>query len=366
MVTGNLLNCITDACVFIEKLSSKKICIVYHDDCDGVSSAALLVKYLSKDNDIETVSVRNAPSITEDLMSIILSKKPDVVIIADFAGGIDISAKTFSENGIFTLVLDHHVPGIYLFHEDVIYSNPRLENLSMPASSYIYEILSNIINMDEYLWIAAAGTIADFGASERPDLVKACIKRYPDLFEYDGLDNSKLFDTSFGLIPNSVSYATVWGGYKGAEFALKCMLSCNTPYEFISKKNDDLKKLFENYTDVESEILKNVDLFRKQHKTQGKVKYMVIESGYQIKSIISTIVSPKETAYVFIVIQEKGNEMSMSLRNQSGDYNLNNIIQLASKDIDAHGGGHPKASGAVVSKKDYGTFLENLLNLING
>ena len=353
------------ACDFIRDLSGKRVFVIYHDDCDGVSSAALLLNHFSKDSNPEAFCVRNVPRVTEDLMSEILEKHPDSVILVDFAENVDKSARKFIDNGIKCLVIDHHIPRDYSFPKEAVYSNPHLDKLSMPATAYVYEILSCITDVDDHLWIAAAGTIADFGASDRPDLIEMCMKRYPDLFEYKGLDNSKLFDTTFGKIPNCISSASVWGSYKGIEFALRCMLSCRNPYEFLSQGTDNLKTLFRNYEDVEKEVRLGVDAFWKKHITDGRVKYMVLESRYHIKSIVSTIVSPKDNGFVFILIQDAGEDISMSFRNQSGDYDLNSIIQKASEGLDAGGGGHKKASGATVSKKDYKEFLGRILGLVN-
>ncbi len=347
----------------LKSLKRKKIAVISHDDSDGSCSAALIIRLLERlhgNNNISYFSTRGAPYITDELMDDVISEKPDHVVTCDFAGDLDLSAKRLEKEGIRCIMIDHHIPKDYDFPESTIYLNPQIEGKTMPCAAYVYDICCMISeSFDENLWIAAVGTIEDYGASDREDIIKACMKKYPEMFEkIKSIDNSKLFDTTFGLVGKIIGAAPLWASYQGAELATKTLLEVDSPRDFLSLENDDVRLMFEKFSQIEAEIKKNVKRFQPDCKRYGPIMMYEISSEYPIKSNVSTIVSSRYPDNIIITIEKKTRYVSMSMRNQSGKFDLNRIITECIEGLDARGGGHKKAAGASVSKDDIETFLE--------
>ncbi len=359
------------AVLFLKSIKKKKVAVVSHDDSDGSCSAALMIRLLKKigtNNKILNFSTRGAPSISDELMEDILSEKPDVVITCDFAGGLDKSAHVFDGDGIRCLMIDHHVVPDYKFPEGCVYLNPQLDGKTMPCSAFIYDLCMKMTDFEENLWIAAVGTIEDFGAAERKDLIEKCMKKYPELFEKKDIDNRKLFDTTFGLVGKIIGAAPSWASYQGAELATKVLLEIDSPRDFLDLANKDVKTLYEKYEMINIDVKKTVRLFDEKNEKDGRIRMLVMSSEFPIKSKVSTIISAKDEYYkdVIVIIEEKTNSVSMSLRNQSGDFDLDSIIRTSLSGLEGVGGGHKKAAGAVVSKKDFDIFMVRFKGNING
>ncbi len=358
------------AMLFLKEIKNKKVAVVSHDDSDGSCSAALVIRLLRKigtNNKILYFSTRGAPAISDDLMKDIISEKPDVVITCDFAGGLDKSAQTLEAEGIRCLMIDHHVVQDYKFPEGCVYLNPQLDGKTMPCSAFIYDICMRMTNFEEHLWIACVGTIEDFGAAEREDLIKSCMKKYPELFEKKVIDNRKLFDTTFGLVGKIIGSAPSWASYKGAELATKALLEVDSPRDFLDLKNEDVKMLFEKFEMIDLDVKKAVRLFDEKNEKDGRVRMLTISSEFPIKSKVSTIISAKDEYYknVIVVIEKNTKSASMSLRNQSGDFDLDSIIRESLLGLEGAWGGHKKAAGAVVAIKDFDAFMERFKGKVN-
>ncbi|MBW6461884.1 MAG: hypothetical protein K0B07_02465 [DPANN group archaeon] len=356
---------INSAITFLKGLKGKKVTVVSHDDSDGSCSAALIIRLLRKIEsriNVSYFSTRGSPSISEGLMRDIISKKPDVVITCDFASDIDKAAQRLALEGVRCLMIDHHVVSDYKFPDDTIYINPQLLGKTMPCAAFIYDLCNKILEFKDNLWIAGVGTIEDFGASDRKDIIEACMKQYPELFEKKDMDNSKLFNTTFGLVGKILSSAPTWDSHKGAELVTKVLLEVNSPRDFLGLENNNVRMMFEKYQIIEKEIRNAVRIFEEESVVWGSLRYYIMASEYPIKSKVSTIVSANNEHYneVIAVIEQNTKTYSLSLRNQSGYFDLNCIIHECLEGLEGVGGGHKKASGAVVAKKDFDVFMERL------
>ncbi|MCK5062417.1 MAG: DHH family phosphoesterase [Candidatus Aenigmarchaeota archaeon] len=366
-----LKNDVEKAVLFLKEIKKKKVVVVSHDDSDGSCSATLMIRLLKKvgtNNQILNFSTRGSPSISDELMKDILSEKPDVVITCDFAGSLDKSAHVFDGDGIRCLMIDHHVVQDYKFPEGCVYLNPQLDGKTMPCSAFIYDLCMKMTDFEENLWIAAVGTIEDFGAAEREDIIRACMKKYPELFEKKDIDNRKLFDTTFGLVGKIIGSAPSWASYHGAELATKVLLEIDSPRDFLDLANKDVKTLYEKYEMINIDVKKTVRQFDEKNEKDGRVRILVMSSEYPIKSKVSTIISAKDEYYkdVIMVAEENTKSVSISLRNQSGDFDLDSIIRESLSGLEGTGGGHKKAAGTVVSKKDFDVFMERFKGKVNG
>ena len=93
--------------------------------------------------------------------------------------------------------------------------------------------------------------------------------------------------------------------------------------------------------------------------------YRIKNPKFNIGSIVSTILSLKQQDCTFVIIYDIVDQkefLRINLRNQSGSRDLNELIKNSVKGLEnAGGGGHPKASGGRIMKKDLERFKKNIL-----
>ena len=173
--------------IFIKHMNNNSKVVVLQDcDCDGVTSAALMIQYIN--DNFPSISVdyiihdNKEHGLDNKSMLEIKPKKPDLLIIPD-AGSNDLrQLKTLKSAGIDVIVLDHHDESEKVTRLKSIY---RLENLndfavivnnqmsskvndkSMTGVGIVYKFCSvvderlkrNTVN--KYLDLVALGMIAD-------------------------------------------------------------------------------------------------------------------------------------------------------------------------------------------------------------
>ena len=173
--------------VFLKHMNNNSKVVVLQDcDCDGVTSAALIIQYIK-----ETFSTIQVEYIIHDnkehgldnaSMLEIEQKNPDLVIIPD-AGSNDLrQLKTLKSAGIDVIVLDHHdesekvtrLKSIFKLENlndfAVIVNNQmstKVKDKSMTGVGIVYKFCSvvderlNHNTVDKYLDLVALGMIAD-------------------------------------------------------------------------------------------------------------------------------------------------------------------------------------------------------------
>ena len=364
---------VKDVAEFLSRVKNCKVAIIHHDDCDGVCSGVLAGKIVERGegNKISMFTTRFAPKVTDDLYKDVAALKPELIIMSDFVEDTDKSSERFiKELGCKVVIVDHHVCRDYKFVDGVLYTNPRVDinpDRYIPASAYMYMIGCEADeNFKKYLWIATVGTIADYGAADNEELIRKCIDKYDDLFDCNSIENRDLFKTKFGSISNSIGAVISWDGWSGVDMVTKVLSSVKDPYEFLAAGTPELKKVWNEYRKIEAEIKKVVEDFNVKRKKDGKILMYEVVSKYPLKSKISTIISSQvDDENVVIIWQKENDKIRASLRNQSGDVDLNKVVCESIKGLDARGGGHPKASGVIVSKKDFDKMLERIVRMVN-
>lgn len=158
-----------DGIEFIRKISSSdRLAVIYDNDADGLVSAVLTIHSLKK----------------------LGIKKPKAIINIS---GLDALKKVGKENKLIfldipyvyfsklpkekdILIIDHH-PTKRLGGRITIV-NPLLESKDryQPTSYLVYKIFSKVVELEEVGWLAAVGTITDYGFEDCKDLLKSYIR----------------------------------------------------------------------------------------------------------------------------------------------------------------------------------------------
>ncbi len=143
--------------------SARRILVVSHIDADGLSSAALMLKYLYDQDKI--VHLKFYHYLSKKAIEEILSLKKDMLIFLDLGSGIIGELKKYFF--IPTFIIDHHQLVSKEKKIGKIYQiNPRIFRLDgtreISSSGITYLFLKNLsYEILEYGWLALVGAIGD-------------------------------------------------------------------------------------------------------------------------------------------------------------------------------------------------------------
>lgn len=330
----------------------KKV-LLYHTDTDGICSAALFLKFFKGYAPLPL----EGPMIDNRLLKMLKEIKPSLMVMLDLpldqeAGKLESIMKESPNTRM--IMIDHHIPEKDMNSERFVHMNPRFKSSDyIPASVLVYRMLKDLgMDVDKLVWIAATGVIGDYAYQDCGDVLDECEKMYP------GCAKGK--DSKMEMISKELMATVINHGPKGAGKSLKIMTD-----------TDDYRAALENsyfegcYGKVEKEIKKAMSGFKKKAKEYPNLNLFIykVESPLGIASTISTRLAGKQPDKMIFVIKDSKQMIKISARYQKGDISLNDLLKKAVAGIGA-GGGHVKAAGAVVPKKDWKEFEQRLFSLI--
>jgi len=325
--------------------------LLYHTDLDGICSAAMLLRFYP---DLKPVP-REGPISDDRFIKSLISYKPDLVVIVDLP--LDQEWKKIDRlqresPGTRIILIDHHVITKDMNSDRVIHINPRFRsNAYIATSSLVYNLLKEVGKpVQPLVWIAAIGVIGDYAFEDCRELLKECAKLYPEL----GKDLAK---SALGSISQLLMSAVILDGTTGVEKGLDILLKASG-YRTLQQS----KYLTESNKKVSKEIDRITKDFKKKAREYPELDLYIytISSKLNIVSTISTMTAAKNPDKMILIIRQEKQYVKVSARYQAGDVNLNDLIKFAVDGIGS-GGGHEKAAGAVVNRKDWPEFKKRLM-----
>lgn len=335
------------------KCKGRKI-LVYHSDVDGMCSSALLVKFFPGFKCIP----REGPVIDNGFLETIISRRPDLLVFMDIPADQEWKKLLFLKRRLRRtkiMIIDHHIVERDMNASGIMHVNPRMEDkeVYIPASSVMYDILKAMrYPVKKFIWIAAAGIIADYGFEDCKKTLKECESLYP------GSLSDRLSPFKLSRIAEMLSALITLKGLKGAKIGLDLLIRIETFKDI--KKHRDLR---EYYKRVKREIERIMEDFEK-HAEFIREKNLIIyeiDSKLNITSIIATKVTDIHKDEVILIRKRSKQGWKVSLRCQSGKVNVGDLAKKASSGLGS-GGGHQKSAGALV--KDWEKFREKLVKEI--
>ncbi|MFQ6055700.1 MAG: DHH family phosphoesterase [Methanosarcinales archaeon] len=335
---------------FIREIKKKdRLLVIHHKDVDGLVSTTILLRLFKKISlNVSKIIASSNEEIEEDIKKI---KDFDKTIILD----IDICylKKQLTSLKKDILLIDHHPPRSDLNSKRIVYINPRLEfpKVYQPASYVIYRFLSRIVDLEDIEWLAALGTIGDFGFEDCEDIVKKWI----DVKKEDIKDKEELPKTTFWKNIKMLNAAITELGYNNTLYILKTV---NSLGELI--KNRKIENAYKGFNkkleQIEQEFWENV-------RTIKEVNLVIseIESKHRaLSSFFSTEFAAKYPDKIIILMRRKIGKYAINARYQGKGIHLGKIMRKCTKGLNG-GGGHPHAAGATISAKNKNIFEERLI-----
>lgn len=316
-------------------LGAQRRLILYHRDIDGTTSAALLMKFFP--SDAISLQYKDFPLLVKRVED----AKPDLLVILDLS--IDQFWKDIRhlEKTTKILVIDHHVIFKDLNSPHTLHVNPRFaqKDAYLPAAYLVYHILKAMGKaVLPYSWISGIGVIGDYAFEECKDVLDEVRKTDPD--HVAGHPRS----SRLGMAGNLISSAITLWKEKGAQKALDILLKAKKLEDF-----ENNKELIEGKRTVEKDIEMTLKRFEKEKEVFPEKKCIIyqLRTSLSISSAVSTTLGERYPDMTILIVQQSEGGYKLSLRNQSGKINLNDIVKKASEGIGT-AGGHEKAAGGFV------------------
>ncbi len=298
--------------------TSKPVRIYFHGDTDGCCSAALISDWLEQ------------KGRTFELYPL------DADFVGDFVGDFFLDLANVKKNNVHseTIVIDHHPILEKLPCKQL---NPRLEGEDWPTS---YECYLNY-GREELCWIAELGCVGD---SQPQPVLEECVKK-----RFGKID----FEKASFMVD---AFRSVKGISSTVEVVIKLLECRKDPSRLIRDQKLNLV-----YEEAEKEIQR---ILKTGVKIEGKLLTVNFSSKYSIKSQLSNIIKKDYPNKVVMISQETQEGYKISLRQEKQFVDFSQLIPKLIEGLQAAGGGHPKASGVAVSRKDFPEFVRRLKNAL--
>lgn len=317
--------------------------IIFHNDGDGICSAALLKYFFEKQN-IETYLISQPIPLEESLIRKVKTTFPKNIVFLDLAADQHTNlVKTLSKVAK-VIIIDHHIPIRNLTNNNIFHFNPRFKNKQIyQSTSYlVYKICSKLMDMKEKLWIAGIGIISDYELKDSKDLFKIIEKKY------------KI--KTLEIISKAIASARACK--MKSEKIVEILISGKHPEDILNTK------LLNYYKKIENELISlGTDFFANATKYNDIFIYE-LKSKYNLRSLLATYISEKLPNNVIIIFQKKDESIKVSIRHQGKKYNLYEIIKKCIKGIDAEGGGHKNAVAVIVKNNHWNIFKQHFISEI--
>jgi len=302
------------------KQAEGKVGILFHDDGDGVCSAALLLAYL-KEKGADAVAM---PGKLEDGFYREFAAKPfDSYIIVDMAADQHPNALA-SLKGRRAILIDHHPIHNDLNKIGIVHFNPRFEkpDAYVCASHCVYDLIGK---PKEFEWLMRLGAVSDH--------------------EVEGTDEE-------GEASDTVNAVAAMKTFPALAKLAVFLSKCGNMKEFLDNAAyKKLKTAFEK--EIETQIAKY------ECEVSGNVTFFEVKSRYGISGMLSTKLFDLYPKRTIILYRRRKNMWGVSGR--SHKYDMAALMSKAAEGI-GDAGGHPVAAGANVS--DFKTFKKRLEELL--
>lgn len=314
----------------------EKVVLIYHHDIDGVCSATIATKAM------ERLGKKFHKKIPTDYIKIKKDVKnlegADKIIILDIGTKEDFA--DFLKKP--TLIIDHHQVKFDLNSEKIILINPLFDNpeIYQPATYLSYKFFSEIVDLEDLIWIVVLGITGDYTYDDCKDVVDRMIKVK---------DRDELQESRFGKVMkllNGASYDL------GMRKILEILLSVIKIEEI--EDNQELKEAFAKY---EVAFEEGKTQFWKNSETFGDVVFSPIKPKYErLGSSIINEESKKNPDKILFLFEDLGDIFDIDARFQTGKLHLGKLLSRV-----CGGGGHRRAAGGHIKKDELEATKKKIL-----
>ncbi|MFZ9005508.1 MAG: DHHA1 domain-containing protein [Nitrosopumilaceae archaeon] len=323
---------------------TKTICISHKEDCDGISSAALIRQAFGGD-----AILVDYPGQMDALRQVITDEKLKSLYICD----LGLSKKTQDEFiELLTTLRKNKVSITYIDHHDidpnVIKALEKIKvkvihDINECASVQVYSAFKSKLS-DHASFIATCAAITDY-MEDRPIGAKLL----------------QIYDRQFALISATTLTYNIVGHQKDPDYLLYLVEELAD-----SKFPHEIPNTFE-FAQIQVEKLSQmIAKVKAGLKTMKNLGYMeILDAGASGAVNFVLGLSGKEVGVAYKERVDHG-IYAVSVRgSKSLKTHLGKIVNVLATDLGGSGGGHDKACGAVIPKPKIKTFVKELNKKLN-
>jgi len=318
---------------------TKVICISHKEDCDGISSAALIRQAFGGD-----AILVDYPGQMEAIQQVVLDKKLKSLYICD----LGLSKKTQDEFvDIMTTLRKNKVAVTYIDHHDidptVVKSLKKIKvkvihDINECTAVQVYTAFKSKLN-DHASFIATCAAITDY-MEDRPI----------------GSKLLQIYDRQFALINATVLTYNIVGHQKEPDYLLYLVEELAD-----SKFPHDIPNTFE-FAQIQVEKLSQmIAKVKKGMKTMKNLGYMeILDAGASGAVNFVMGLSGKNVGVAYKERVDHG-IYAVSVRGSKAcKVHLGKIVNILANDLGGSGGGHDKACGCIIPKPKIKKFITEL------
>lgn len=324
----------------VESFGPKPVLILGHNDADGLSAMAILVRVLERHGlEVQTRIVGRGESPWSDAMRAELAETPmGGLIITD----LGVRAGAIRED-VPTIIIDHHVPRGRP-RGAVVVSGFDMDPI--PTSSLLaYWCASTLQNADDLLWLSACGLIGD-GA------------------EGYGFAEMAAARAKYGISALRAAAALINQPRRSrsgrADAALKLLLEADDPKDVTSGEFPETSQLIADREEVRVELEK---ARKTAPKLAGEVALIRFASPCQVHPLVAQAWAGRLKNQIVIAANTGYREGWVHFAARSAaDRDLVAFFRARAPEgaDENYGGGHRRASGGALRLRDWNAFVRSL------
>ena len=351
---------------------NKRFKIVWDTDLDGISSGALMCRYLSHytDNIDNYINQSKAHGLIGQNIDNFIDT--DILIVVDSLDNGISMYKKISEHGVQIIVLDHHnisenIPYdnyIVLVSSQQNYENKALSGVGVTwkACNYLDEYYGNNY-ADDYFDLVACGLIADMSDISENSMENRYLVNM-------GLNNLK--SMAIKKIIGSFPFNSTAIGFSIAPLINACNrvnrnnvamdLFLEDDTKLISKHIKKLKECKEEQAKAVDEVFDNV-IQQAENQISEKIIYIFVDTKYNISGLIGNKLLEKYQRPIMI-LKEKIYNNKKYYMGSARAVGVDNFNQLCKDTKLCEADGHDNAHGVKILVDDLEEFDNRIKKLL--
>ncbi|MDP3990477.1 MAG: DHHA1 domain-containing protein [archaeon] len=313
----------------------------YDNDADGLASFLLLYRFCREGKGV--IFKSNKKSLGISFLQKVEEIQPDKIFVLDIAE-IDQGFIDKANRPIFWL--DHHPPQQ---RNNVHYFNPLINHPGSyyPTTYLAYQVTQNPVD----IWIATTGCMADYMI---PDFIDIFIEKHPEFLKKKEDLPTMLYKREMEHLVKFFFFI-MKGPTVEVHKSIKILTRLKSPNEVFKQESSQGRFLWKRFQKINS---KYEEIIKEAKKNATRNKLLLFEYGDDKWSFTTNIANELTVRYpkkVILIARKKSGEMKCSIRAQVP---IIEALKNAMHGLQARGGGHPTACGAVIQEADWDEFLK--------
>ncbi len=327
--------------------SSQNPLFFFDNDVDGLCAFLILRRAIGRGRG---VAIKSFPDLKKQYLKKVEELNPDAIFILDKAEISPEFVEAVEQKGIPVTWIDHHetkTPKETI--KKTFYYN------SLPKAEPTTYIAQQVFNRQTDIWLATIGCIGDV---YMPDFAKKFTEQNPELLPQKISAFNALYSTEIGKIIRMLNFGLM-DTITNVVTLIKYLFKANGPYDIL-EENQYTKHFHKRYAELNKFYNKQIEKAEKMFDGESTVLLFSYSGNTSMSSEIANRLYFNHKDKLIVVIFKRQEKANISIRGKDAL----KITKQAIKNIkDATGGGHEKATGAMVLIDDIEKFKANIVQL---